>query len=276
MGPAFVWTLVIFVVAFPVMRREDAAYRANATLLMGVLVLLVFAWYGRAALEVTNVERDVVLARPDIDRISQAAMQEIAAIGTGAFEVPATPEWAPYENPESSIALDDKSIPLKSRLAELTRRARKRDVEFARESVQAAADADFEIVVDTMRLADPDERIAARARLNGYREYIESMEPRFAAANERFLAEIASLGLSRGSESTFKAGYEKSMAEGSSVLRSTVQQTLETIDQAEALIQFVDDHARAMRVEGDELRFPDPAAQSEYDELREQLGIAKL
>jgi hypothetical protein len=274
MGGAYTWTILILVAAYFVRRREDADFKANVTLVTGVVVLLVFAWYTRTALEVAHEERETALARPESDRISQAAMQEIAAIAAGSREAPATSTWAPYANPSHPVALDDKAVPLSVRFAELTRRTRARDVEFARDAANAAAESDLTIAVDAVRLVDANQRQLALTHLQAYREIVQSMEPRLAQARAQYFEELTSLGLSKISEAQVREGFERAVAESLPVLQDKVRKTLAAIEKVEALVQLVDDHVKSVRVEGDDIAFSDAAAQSSFDNLREQLGVA--
>ncbi len=274
MGGAYTWTILILVVAYFVKRREDAAFKANVTLVTGVVVVLVFAWYTRVGLDVAREERETALAQPERDRISQAAAQEMAAIAAGSRDVPATPEWAPYAKPAQAVSLDDTSVPLSVRFAELTRRARARDVEFTRDVALAAADSDLTIAADATSLIAADRRHAARARLQAYREFVNSMEPRIGKEREQFLAELTSIGLSKLSESQVREGYERAVTESLPVLQERARSALAAIAKVESLIQLIDDHAQAVRLEGNDVAFSDADVQREFNNLREHLGVA--
>lgn len=274
MGGAYIWTIVILLVAYFVKRRKDAAFKANITLVTGVFVLLVFAWYARVGLEVAREERETALARPERDRISQAAVQEMAAIAAGSRDVPATAAWAPYANPSQAVSLDDNAVPLSARFAELTRRARSRDVEFTRDVARAAADSGLTIAADAASLVDTDSRQSARARLKAYREFVQSMEPRVGKARQQFLVDLNSLGLSKFSESQVRQGYERAVSESLPVLQERARDTLAAIETVETLVKLIDDHAQVVRLEGDELVFSDAAVELEFNNLRQQLGVA--
>lgn len=275
MGRAYVLTIVIIVVSIFVKRREDPGFKANITLVTGALILGIHAWFGYQAFQAGSVDREFNLAMAESDRIGTAAMQEIAAISAGNVDTPPSANWRPYLEPKTRIELDDASVSLHLRIVELTRRERVRQVEFARESARASLDSDFDIVVDPLRLLDAQERQAALGGMQAYRDYLGGFEERLAASSQRYYADLRELGIPQRSEQDMKAGYDRKVSETVQATRDVIRLELLTLDHAEKIVRLVDAHSASVGLAGGRLAFGDSGAQSEYEELRVQLGLSR-
>lgn len=208
------------------------------------------------------------------DRIRNAAMQEIAAISAGDVDALPSADWRPYLEPKSRIELDDASVSLHLRIVELTRRERVRQVEFARESARASLESGFDIVVDPVRLLDAEERRAALGRMQAYRDHLDGFEERLAASSQLYYADLRKLGIPQRSERDMKAGYDRKVSEAVQATRDVIRLELLTLDRAEKMVRLVDAHSASVGLAGGRLTFEDSGAQSEFEELRGQLGLS--
>jgi hypothetical protein len=247
----------------------------RGVLLVGVVALGVGGWLAYNATRIEHASEEMRAARPEIDRILQAAETEGTLLNAGQLNPRMTSGvWRPY-SAATNIDLSDASVPLRQRFIELTRRAKTRELTLTRE-VQTHVRA-----TGIRTILQPEQLIGAQARATALREM-----PRYSAFLDTYVekvrdlqrqaeADVHALGLPRASEHEIIAGFERNSGETVAAVRQFVEREKSALRAATLLVNFVDARADDAQLQDGRIAFSNVSLQTEYEQMRSRLRAAE-
>ena len=272
-GTNYLLSIVAAVLALIQSRKSATEQERRAVPLAGVVVLGLNLWSSYHIVQIAHADREMAAARPEIDRILQAAETEGTLLSSGQLNPRVTTAaWRPYAANANSIDLGDTKTPLRARFIELTRRAKGRELDLARERQTLARASGLATVLE------PDELLRAAARyqaLHGmppYREFLDSYSERVRALQRQTETDVHALGLPEVSERELIASFNRHTDETVAAVRTFVDSERNSLNLAMRLVNYIDARVGDARLVDGNIVFNNVSLQIEYDRLRAQLG----
>lgn len=273
-GPGYLFSIAVLIYTVFAVRKATPEKRGGTILIAGIVVLAINLWFCVRIVEDAGVHREVLASKAEIDRITQAALEEIAAISSGQPDGQVSTEWQRYATPAATIDLANDAIPLRERLIEMTRRGRAREVEFARTMNREVEESGLAYALDPESLLDSQHRADSLRRLERYRQFINSLGDCARKLMEMADTDFKSLKLPTASEQEMLVGRKRRERDDTQQLEAMIASERAVIDQVEALVRFVEAHKSSAQVSNDALEFRDAANQAEFDGMLAQLEAA--
>ena len=274
-GSGYFFSIAVLIYAVFATRKAASAKRGGTILVAGIIVLAVNLWFCVKIAENAGIDHEVVASGAEIDRITGAAMEEMAAISSGQSDGQVSTAWQRYATSAGTIDLGNDDVPLRERLIEMARRGRSRDVEFARTMNREVEKSGLADALDPEGLLNSQQRTDSLRRLEQYRQFINSFGERAQELNDLADADIKSLKLPTAAEQDMLDGRKRRERDDAPRIEAMIASERAVIDQVEALVQFVEAHKTSAHVSNNALKFSDAANQAEFDEMLTRLQGAE-
>jgi hypothetical protein len=232
-------------------------------------------WLAFDAMRIRHVNDEMRAARPEIDRILQAAETEGTLLNAGEVDPrTASPVWRPYAT-DTNTNLSDASIPLRKRFIEMTRRAKGRELSLTRQQQMHVRASNIHRILQPEELIDAATRASALRELPMYRAFLDSYVEKVRDLQRQAEADVRALGLPRSSEQEIIAGFERHSGDTVTAVRQFVDRERSAVSEALRLVNFVDARSRDARLQDGRIIFSSGALQTEYEHIRARLSAAE-
>jgi hypothetical protein len=253
------------------MRRLD--WRGVA--LVVVVVLGLGGWLAFDAMRIRHVTEEMRAARPQIDRILQAAETEGTLLSSGELSPRLTSAvWRPYAA-DTNIDLGDTRIPLRNRFIEMTRRAKARELSLTRELQTRMRASGIRTILQPEELIGTQARARALTEMPRYRAFLDSYVEKVRELQRLAEADVRALGLPRASEQEIIAGFERHSEDTVAAVRQFVQREQNALKAATTLVNFVAVHADDAQSQNGRFVFSNGSLQAEFEQMRAALSAAE-
>ncbi|HEU4625853.1 MAG TPA: hypothetical protein VFS52_13865 [Steroidobacteraceae bacterium] len=247
----------------------------RGALVAGVIVVALGGWLAVSAARIRHVNEEMRAARPEIDRILQAAETEATLLDSGQLNPRITsPVWQPYAA-ESHIDLGDASVPLRQRFIELTRRSKARELALTRQLQMHVRASGLRTILEPENLIGAQARANALGEMPRYRAFLDAYLESVRELQRQAEADVRALGLPRASEREIIAGYEHSSDAAVSAVRQFVEREKKALRSATLLVNFIDARADDAELRNGRIVFSNASLQTEYDRMRAALAAAE-
>jgi hypothetical protein len=240
--------------------------------LVVAVVLGLGAWLVFNAMRIRHANEEMRAARPQIDRILQAAETEGTLLNSGELDPRVTSAvWQPYAA-ETNIDLSDTRIPLRKRFIEMTRRAKARELLLTRELQTRRRASGIRTIMQPEDLIGAQTRARALAEMPRYRAFLDSYVGKVRELQRQAEADVSSLGLPRSSEQEIIAGFERHSDDTVSAVRQFVEREKSALRAATTLVSFVDARAGDAQMQNGRIVFSNGSLQTEYEHIRSRVS----
>jgi hypothetical protein len=241
----------------------------------GVAVLGLVGWLAFNAMRVQRVDEEMRAARPEIDRILQAAETEGTLLNAGQLNPRfISAVWRPY-SADTNIDLSDASIPLRQRFVELTRRAKARELALTRQLQTRVRASEIRTILQPEELIGTQTRAVALREMPRYRDFLDSYVEKVRELQRQAEADVHALGLPRASEHELIAGFEGHSDETVAAVRQFVERERMALKAATTLVNFVDARADDAQLVNGRIVFSNAWLQTEFEQIRGRLSAAE-
>jgi hypothetical protein len=244
-------------------------------LFAAVVVLGLVGWLAYNAMRVQRVNDEMRTARPEIDRILQAAETEGTLLNAGETNPRSTsPVWRPY-SADTNIDLSDASIPLRQRFIELTRRAKARELALTRQLQMHVRASEIRTILQPEQLIGSQTRAVALREMPRYGAFLDSYLENVRGLQRQTQADVHALGLPRASEQELIAGFQRHSDELITAVRQFVERQKTAVREATSLVNFVDARAGDAQLQNGRIVFSNPSLQTEFEQMRSRLSAVE-
>jgi hypothetical protein len=266
-GTGFLISIVTIIWVLVQSRSMREEKRGRAYLIAGAIVLGVNLLSSFNIAQGARVNREIVAARPEIDRIMAAAAAEGALIHSGRLEAQQiSPEWRPYAA-ATAIDLSDSATPLRNRFVELMRRAKLRELDLARALHAEASASGIGAALVPERLLDAQARADCLGGIARYRRFVDAYSEKVKDLQRQGQKDIHALQLPHRDEEEMVRELQRAGTEATATISKFVDGEMRAIDSVQALIAFVEARAASTHVVDGQLVFSDTSSQTQYEKL---------